>query len=113
MTFRYESNGGKREGHERQAARTNARSSAWFLCHQSREAMKPETHAPIGGQNKAIEVGETFIGGKNKNRAFAKREPKGQVVMTFVHRDGERRSFQIADVSSKTSREKVVRTVSR
>src|ERR1700730_18678356 len=69
--------------------------SAWFMCHRIREAMKPATASPIGGQNKVVEADETFIGGKKKNRAFAKKEPKKQVVMTLVDRDGDSRSFHI------------------
>jgi hypothetical protein len=87
--------------------------TAWFMCHRIREAMKPDSAAPIGGQNKVVEADETFIGGKKKNRAFAKKEPKKQVVMTLVDRDGESRSFHVADVSAKTLREKIVKTVSR
>lgn len=88
--------------------------SAWFLCHRIREAMKPDTAAgPIGGQNKVVEADETFIGGKKKNRAFAKEEPKKHAVLALVDRDGQSRSFHVADVSAKTLREKIVTTVSR
>src|SRR5882762_10728866 len=87
--------------------------SAWFMCHRIREAMKPTNPVPIGGQNKVVEADETFIGGKKKNRAYAKEEPKKQIVMTLVQRDGESRSFHVADVSAKTLREKIVTTVSR
>lgn len=87
--------------------------SSWFLYHRIREAMKPATPSPIGGQNKVVEADETFIGGKAKNRAFAKKEPKKQAVMTLVERDGESRSFHVANVKSKTLREAIVRTASR
>jgi transposase-like protein len=87
--------------------------SAWFMCHRIREGMAPKKPSPIGGKNKVVEADETFIGGKKKNRAFAKKEPKKLVVMTLVDRDGESRSFHIADVSAKTLREKIVTTVSR
>ncbi len=88
--------------------------STWFLCHRIREAMKPDTSAgPIGGQNKVVEADETFIGGKKKNRAFAKVEPKKHAVLALVDRDGQSRSFHVADVSAKTLREKIVTTVSR
>jgi transposase-like protein len=87
--------------------------SAWFMCHRVREAMKPTNPAPIGGQNKVVEADETFIGGKKKKRAYAKKEPKKQVVMTLVDRDGDSRSFHVADVSAKTLRKKFVTTVSR
>jgi len=87
--------------------------SAWFMCHRLREALKPVKAGPIGGENKVVEADETFIGGKKKNRAFAKKEPKKQVVMALVDRDGDSRSFHIADVSAKTLREKIVTTTSR
>jgi transposase-like protein len=87
--------------------------SAWFLCHRIRETMKPTSTAPIGGANKVVESDETFIGGKSKNRAYAKKEPKKHAVMTLVERDGESRSFHVANVKAKTLREKIVKTVSR
>ena len=87
--------------------------SAWFLCHRIREAMTPANQTPIGGQNKVVEADETFIGGKAKNRAYAKKEPKKHAVMTLVDRDGESRSFHVANVKAKTLRETIVKVVSR
>jgi transposase-like protein len=87
--------------------------TAWFMCHRIREAMKPAKPGPIGGQNKVVEADETLIGGKKKNRAFAKTAPKKHTVLALVDRDGESRSFHVADVSAKTLREKIVKTVSR
>ena len=87
--------------------------SSWFICHRIREATAPTRCGPLGGQNKVVEVDETFVGGKAKNRAYAKQEPKKHAVMTLVDRDGESRSFHIANVKAKTLREKIVTTVSR
>ena len=87
--------------------------SAWFLCHRIRESMAPTNPSPIGGENKVVESDETFIGGKAKNRAYAKKEPKKHAVMTLVDRDGESRSFHVTNVKAKTLREKIVTTVSR
>jgi transposase-like protein len=87
--------------------------SAWFLCHRIREAMAPNNPGPIGGEGKIVESDETLIGGKTKNRAFAKKEPKKHAVMTLVERDGESRSFHVANVKARTLREKIVTTVSR
>ena len=58
--------------------------SAWFLCHRIREAMEPTTPGPIGGGGKIIESDETVFGGKKKNRAYAKKEPKKHTVLTLV-----------------------------
>jgi transposase-like protein len=87
--------------------------TAWFMCYRCREAMKPVNPSPIGGENKVVEADETLIGGKKKNRAFAKTAPKKHTVLALVDRDGESRSFHVADVSAKTLREKIVTTVSR
>ena len=87
--------------------------SAWFLCHRIREAMTPKSIGPIGGQNRVIEADETLIGGKKKNRAFAKKEPKKHTVLTLVDRDGDSHSFHIANVKAKTLRETIVKVASR
>ena len=75
--------------------------------------MTPKSVGPIGGKSKVVEADETVIGGKAKNRAYAKKEPKKHTVLTLVERDGKSRSFHIANVKAKTLREKIVTTVSR
>jgi transposase-like protein len=87
--------------------------SAWFMCHRIREGMTPKSVGSIGGESKVVEADESFIGGKAKNRAYAKKEPKKHAVLTLVERDGESRSFHVANVKAKTLREKIVTTVSR
>ena len=87
--------------------------SAWFMCHRIRAAMEPAKVGPIGGYNRVVESDETVIGGKMKNRAFAKKEPKKQTVPTLVDRDGESRSFHIANVKTKTLREAITKVVDR
>ena len=87
--------------------------SAWFLAHRLRDAMRDPKAGPIGGQNKVVEADETFIGGKAKNRAFRKTPPKKESVMTLVERDGEARSFHIANVTAKTLRPVIVKVASR
>ena len=87
--------------------------SAWFMCHRIRESMKPVNAGPLGGSNKVVESDETLIGGKKKNRAFAKKEPKKHTVLALVERDGESRSFHIANVKAKTLRETIVRVADR
>jgi transposase-like protein len=62
--------------------------SSWFMCHRIREAMNPAKRGPIGGQGRTVEADETVIGGKAKNRAYAKKEPKKHTVLALVDRDG-------------------------
>ncbi len=87
--------------------------TAWFMSLRIREAMAPSNPGPIGGESKVVESDETVIGGKAKNQAYAKKEPKKHTVLTLVDRNGESRSFHIANVKAKTLREKIVTTVSR
>jgi transposase-like protein len=87
--------------------------SAWFLCHRIREAMTPKSIGPIGGPNSVVEADETVFGGKAKNRAYAKNEPKKHTVLTLVDRDGDSHSFHIANVKAKTLRETIVKVASR
>lgn len=86
--------------------------SAWFLAHRLREAMRDPNPGPIGGDNKVVEVDETYMGGKAKNRAY-KAPPKKEAVMALVEREGEVRSFHVANVTAKTIRPIIVKVASR
>jgi transposase-like protein len=87
--------------------------SAWFMCHRIREQMTPKKRGPIGGQNRVVESDETVIGGKAKNRAYAKKVPAKNIVLTLVERDGDSHSFHIANVKAKTLREAMVKVADR
>ena len=57
-----------------------------------------------------VEVDETFVGGKAKNRAFRKPAAK-KIVVTLVERDGRARSFHVANVHAATLRTVLVKNV--
>jgi transposase-like protein len=87
--------------------------TAWFLCHRIREAMDGAgSTGPLGGHDKIVEADETYVGGKQKNRAYRKVAEK-KVVMTLVERDGHARSFHIANLDAKTLRGALVTNVDR
>ena len=86
--------------------------SAWFMAHRVREAMAPAKPEPQGGQNKVVEVDETYIGGKARNRAFRTPAPK-KAVVALVERDGYIRSYHVANVTADTLRPIIVKHVSR
>lgn len=87
--------------------------SAWFLCHRIREAMNGVGNSgPMGGTNKVVEVDETYVGGKAKNRAT--RAPRAkQAVVALVERDGVVSSKRVANVTAKELRTLVVTKVDR
>jgi transposase-like protein len=89
--------------------------TAWFLAHRVREAMVPTNPPPLGGEGKVVEVDETVVGGKAKNRAYRKRVPKKQTVVSLVERGGAVRSFHHDGkrITSKNLRPMIVKTASR
>lgn len=86
--------------------------TAWFLMHRIRESLKITPSGPLGGQNKVVEVDETFVGGRAKNRAHREAAEK-KAVLSLVERDGAVRSFHVASVTGKTLRPIIVRQIDR
>lgn len=89
--------------------------TAWFMAHRIREGMGDTSHKTtggLGGADKVVEVDETYVGGKAKNRAFRKPAPK-KAVVTLVERDGRAKSFHVANVTAATVRPIIVTNASR
>lgn len=86
--------------------------AAWFLTHRLNEACTPTGSEPLDGENKVVEADETYVGGKARNKAYGP-PPKKMAVVTLVERDGEARSFHVANVTAKMVRPLIVKTASR
>jgi transposase-like protein len=88
--------------------------TAWFMCHRIREAMKPgpDGGGSLGGADKVVEADETYVGGKQRNRATRTVKPK-KAVVALVERDGHARSFHVANVNAGTLRPLIVTNVDR
>ena len=83
--------------------------TAWFMMHRLREAMRElNPTEPMGGEGKTVEMDETYIGGKDKNRHKNKRKGKGgmdkEIAFSLVERGGKVRSHHVPSVTAKTLR---------
>jgi transposase-like protein len=86
--------------------------STWFMMHRIREAMNQGTFpGGLGGENKVVEIDETYVGGKAANRKG--KVPKKAAVVSLVERDGSVRSFRVPNVTARTLRPIIVTQVSR
>jgi transposase-like protein len=80
--------------------------TAWFMAHRIREGMRelhPENGGgPLGGANTVVEVDESYVGGKARNRK--NKVPPKEAVVALVEREGRVRSHHVPEVTAKTLR---------
>jgi transposase-like protein len=78
--------------------------TAWFMAHRIREAMTGEGGGLLGSDGGPVEVDETFWGNKGKQRPGARSYHHQMKIVSLVERNGEKRSFHVANISPKTLR---------
>lgn len=87
--------------------------TAWFMAHRIREGMREFSPDPVGGENKTVEVDETYVGGKAKNAKRGAPVPKKEAVVSLVERDGKVRSFHVPNVNRANLRRMMTAQIDR
>ncbi|MBY0408497.1 MAG: IS1595 family transposase [Rickettsiales bacterium] len=78
--------------------------TAWFMTHRLREAMRVLNIEPVGGEGKAVEVDETYIGTKTKKPKGARGYAHKNSVLSLVERGGKVQSYHVQHVTADSLR---------
>jgi transposase-like protein len=74
--------------------------TAWFMSRRIREAMTNENDGLLGSDGGAVEVDETYWGNVGKQKKGARGYDHKMKVVSLVERNGEKRSFHVANVTA-------------
>jgi transposase-like protein len=75
--------------------------TAWFMSHRIREAMASNSGGLLGGNGSPVEADETYWGNQGKQASGARGWAHKMKVVSLVERDGQKRSFHVANVTTK------------
>lgn len=84
--------------------------SSWFMLQRIRAVFVVENFNELGGENEVVEMDETFVGGKNKNRHKDKKVAQSQgrsfkdktPVFGMLQRNGKLTAIVVADTKGTT-----------
>jgi transposase-like protein len=78
--------------------------TAWFMSHRIREAMTTNPGGMLGGGSGIVEADETYWGNTGKQRKGARGYDHKMKIVSLVERNGEKRTFHVANVNAATVR---------
>ena len=78
--------------------------TAWFMSHRIREAMTTNPTGMLGGGSGIVEADETYWGNSGKQRKGARGYGHKMKIVSLVERDGEKRTYHVANVNAATVR---------
>lgn len=92
--------------------------TAWYMLHRLRKAYEQDNDEKLSG---TVEIDETFVGGKNKNRHWDKKVPKCQgrsykdktPVFGMLQRNGNVIVKVVPDTKAKTLREHIYKHIDK
>jgi transposase-like protein len=91
--------------------------TAWFMAHRIREAMRPGSDSPFGGEGNIVEVDETFIGHepgkKTQSRKAGGFRHKMKVLAMIDRSTGRSKAVVLDDLSVGAIRPIIVNNVLR
>ena len=87
--------------------------TAWFMAHRIREAMSGQSSGLLGGGGSAVEVDETYWGNIGKQSPGARGFAHKMKIVSLVERNGEKRSYHIANVNAETLRPILIKQVAK
>jgi transposase-like protein len=76
--------------------------TAWFMTHRIRLAMTETGAAPLGGGGEPVEVDEAYWGNDGKQVPGQRGYKHKMKIVSLVEREGEKRSFHVANVTAAT-----------
>ena len=76
--------------------------TAWFMAHRIREAMNIASEGTLGGAGQPVEADETYWGNVGKQQPGARGGDHKMKIVSLVERNGQKRSFHVADVTAAT-----------
>ena len=87
--------------------------TAWFMAHRIREAMLVKPRGKLGSDGGAVEVDETYWGNRKgvaPKKGGAQHKMK---IVSLIERDGEKRSYHVANVTARTLRPILLEQISQ